>query len=78
MNFLILHRFYGTVLNNYRSFQIIRISKYTVNISVHLIIIGDIATKKFLCTVKYLIEDALLFNSRILECASIQDFQNFM
>ena len=27
---------------------------------------------------KYLLEDALLFNSQILERASIQDFQNFM
>ena len=84
MNFLILHRFYGTVLNNYRSFQIIRISEYfrkkwifslptgpeliTIrlyyfggvlhskytdnNISVHFIIIGDIATKNFLYTVE--------------------------
>ena len=29
-------------------------------------------------TVKSLIEDALLFNFRILERTSIQDFQNFM
>ena len=37
-----------------------------------------IYTTLLMYTIKALLEDALLFNSRILERDTIQDFQNFM